>query len=114
MKRDWSTECGVRSAKLSRRELLRTSANGFGIVALSAMMSRQASALTTPRSALRTPHSALPTPHFQPRVKNVIFLFMDGGVSHVDSFDPNRSSMNWMASRSSNRRIPPRMAIANG
>ena len=26
--------------------------------------------------------------HFAPRAKRVIFLFMDGGVSHVDSFDP--------------------------
>ncbi len=28
------------------------------------------------------------TPHFAPRAKRVIFLFMNGGVSHVDSFDP--------------------------
>ncbi len=32
--------------------------------------------------------SAATRPHFQPRAKNVIFLFMSGGVSHVDSFDP--------------------------
>ncbi len=31
---------------------------------------------------------ALPRPHFAPKAKNVIFCFMDGGVSHVDSFDP--------------------------
>jgi hypothetical protein len=30
----------------------------------------------------------MPRPHFAPRAKNVIFCFMDGGVSHVDSFDP--------------------------
>lgn len=29
-----------------------------------------------------------PAPHFVPRAKHAIFLFMDGGVSHVDSFDP--------------------------
>lgn len=29
-----------------------------------------------------------PQPHYGPKVKNVIFCFMDGGVSHVDSFDP--------------------------
>jgi hypothetical protein len=29
-----------------------------------------------------------PGPHFRPRAKNIIFCFMDGGVSHVDSFDP--------------------------
>ena len=28
------------------------------------------------------------TPHFQPRAKRVIFLFMTGGVSHIDTFDP--------------------------
>jgi hypothetical protein len=27
-------------------------------------------------------------PHFRPKAKNVIFLFMTGGVSHVDTFDP--------------------------
>ncbi len=30
----------------------------------------------------------LPEPHFQPRAKNVVFCYMSGGVSHVDSFDP--------------------------
>ena len=32
--------------------------------------------------------ATLPQPHFAPKAKNVIFCFMDGGVSHVDSFDP--------------------------
>jgi hypothetical protein len=38
--------------------------------------------------AAAAPQAGLPRPHFAPRAKNVIFLFMDGGVSHVDSFDP--------------------------
>lgn len=29
-----------------------------------------------------------PQPHFKPRAKRIVFLYMDGGVSHVDSFDP--------------------------
>jgi hypothetical protein len=33
-------------------------------------------------------HGQPRTPHFAPRAKSVIFLFMDGGVSHLDSFDP--------------------------
>ncbi len=37
------------------------------------------------RSSIET---AAPRPHFPPQVRNVIFCFMDGGVSHVDSFDP--------------------------
>jgi len=63
---------------LSRRHLLRTSANGFGYLALSALLADGAAADTP----------AGPEPHFRPRAKNVIFCFMDGGVSHVDSFDP--------------------------
>src|SRR5688572_4289066 len=57
---------------MSRREMLRRSANGFGLLALNALLSRQSQAAT----------------HFAPRAKNVILLFMDGGVSQVDSFDP--------------------------
>jgi hypothetical protein len=53
----------------TRREMLAKCANGFGLFALNAMLAGAA-------------------PHFRPRVKNVILLFMDGGVSHVDSFDP--------------------------
>jgi hypothetical protein len=58
--------------------MLRRSANGFGLLAVSALMAD--------RTYADAP--ALPRPHFPPRAKNVIFLFMDGGVSHVDSFDP--------------------------
>lgn len=54
---------------LSRRQLLSRAAHGFGWLALNAL-------------------AAGPKPHFAPRAKNVILLFMDGGVSQVDSFDP--------------------------
>src|SRR5215218_5108907 len=69
---------GRAAAPLSRRELLRRSANGFGLVALSALLADEARGAVAPR----------PRTHFRPRAKNVIFCFMDGGVSHVDSFDP--------------------------
>jgi len=62
---------------LDRRQLLRNSAAGFGWLALADLLSREASAAPT----------GLPTPMFQPRVKRVIFLFMYGGPSHVDTFD---------------------------
>ena len=58
---------------ISRRELLRRSAHGFGWLALGALFARESRAAQ---------------PHFAPRAKNVILLFMDGGVSQVDSFDP--------------------------
>ena len=60
----------------SRRELLKASANGFGMLALSALMSE------------RGYGNPVAQPHFRAKAKNVIFCFMDGGVSHVDSFDP--------------------------
>jgi hypothetical protein len=57
--------------------MLQSSASGFGLVALAALGAEWGYTETT-----------RPTPHFRPRAKNVIFCFMDGGVSHVDSFDP--------------------------
>ncbi len=75
------------AAPLSRRELLKHSANGFGMLALSALMADRAYAgLADAPAAVPSPQST--NPHFPGRAKNVIFLFMDGGVSHVDSFDP--------------------------
>ena len=72
---------------MSRRELLASSANGFGLLALSALMAGDSAlAATVPASAAKAP--LITRPHFTPKAKNVIFCFMDGGVSHVDSFDP--------------------------
>ena len=73
---------GRRPFSLTRREMLASTANGFGMLALSGLFAKSGSAESNP---LRGP---LPRPHFPPKVKNVIFCFMDGGVSHVDSFDP--------------------------
>src|SRR6056297_1247251 len=64
----------------SRRDLLKGCAMGFGGVALQAMMAEQAGAAATNPLAPKTPH-------FAPRAKNVIFLYMDGGPSQVDTFD---------------------------
>ena len=61
---------------MTRREMLGRFSNGFGLFAATAMMGRAAVA-SGPR-----------TPHFRPRAKNVIFCYMSGGVSQVDSFDP--------------------------
>lgn len=67
---------------LTRRDLLATSANGFGLLALSGLMAEKAAGET------KAIPGTLPAVHFPARAKNVIFCFMDGGVSHVDSFDP--------------------------
>jgi len=64
---------------LSRREMLRTCAGGFGAVALSALFNDRAFASANPL--------APKPPHFPPKARNVIFLYMDGGPSQVDTFD---------------------------
>src|SRR4051812_18490519 len=63
---------------VNRRDLLKRTATGFGAVALSSLLARSTSAST----------AALPTSHFAPKAKRVIFLFMNGGPSHIDTFDP--------------------------
>ena len=63
-----------RSTPITRREMLQTCASGFGAVALTALCAEQAQPQVT-----GTHHPA--------RAKNIIFLYMDGGVSQVDSFD---------------------------
>jgi Protein of unknown function (DUF1501) len=66
----------------TRRDWLRLSANGFGLLALADLV-RAADTTIDPKNPL-----AGRTPHFNPRAKRVIFLFMHGGPSQVDTFDP--------------------------
>ncbi len=64
----------------SRREFLRQSGAGLGAVALATLLRKDG--LANPQTAASTGTD------FPPRVKRVIFLFMHGGPSHVDLFDP--------------------------
>jgi hypothetical protein len=66
--------------RLCRRALLRSAACGFGGLALQAMMSSIARAAGGPLAAR--------PPHYTPRASRVIFLFMQGGPSQLDLFDP--------------------------
>jgi len=58
--------------RVTRRDLLLRTANGFGAVALSAMLAEEGHASGT---------------HHPPKAKRVIFLYMDGGPSQIDTFD---------------------------
>jgi hypothetical protein len=69
---------------INRRQLLQRTATGFGATAFAALAARNAAASN---SGLRTQHSGL-SPHFPARAKRIIFLFMNGGPSHIDTFDP--------------------------
>lgn len=67
--------------KFSRRQALQTSAVGFGSLALASLLGETAG------GEVRDPGAAA-LPHFAARAKRVIFLFMSGGPSAVDTFDP--------------------------
>jgi Protein of unknown function (DUF1501) len=68
----------------TRRDVLRASACGFGQLVLAAMAGERARAESRPATGLIPPQA----PHFAPRARRIIFLFMWGGPSHVDLFDP--------------------------
>jgi hypothetical protein len=76
-----------RAELLSRRDMLAKCSTGFGTVALSGLMG--GGKVLASGTAATPPNPFAPRPtHFAPKVKSVIFCFMSGGVSHVDTFDP--------------------------
>ena len=75
---------------VSRRELLRASSTGFGGMALAAMLGEEqlrAAAASSSIGPAGAGPLAVKQPHFAPKAKRVIFLFMHGGPSQVDTFD---------------------------
>ena len=79
---------------LSRRELLKSASCGFGYLALAGLASELAVAETSTirnkagKQQEQFQGPLVPKlPHFEPRAKRVIFLFMQGGPSHIDTFD---------------------------
>jgi hypothetical protein len=67
----------------NRRDWLLRAGGGFGAVALSALLQREGASGESKVSALAARPGHLPA-----KAKSVIFLFMDGGPSHLDTFDP--------------------------
>src|SRR3954447_18000879 len=67
----------------TRRQMLRGMAGGFGMLGLAGMLGQQALA-----GSFGAASGSAVTRHLAPRAKRVIFLFMNGGPSHVDTFDP--------------------------
>ena len=75
------------SPPVTRREMLTTCSTGFGAVALATLLGDSAFGAEAVTSSEKNPFAAR-KPHFDAKAKSVIFLYMDGGVSQVDSFDP--------------------------
>jgi hypothetical protein len=72
---------------LSRREMLRRSGMGFGSLALGALLASRGELEAAGNTSFTNP-LAPRKPHFAPRAKRVVHLFMTGGPSQVDTFDP--------------------------
>lgn len=64
---------------MTRRDILSTLGSGFGALSLNTLM---------PPAPLPAAISAAKGPHFAPKAKHVIYLFLNGGPSQVDTFDP--------------------------
>ena len=67
----------------TRRDFLKHTSNGFGYLALAAMAQHDALRAATTSDGPLAPKN----PHFAPKAKRIIFLCMQGGPSHVDTFD---------------------------
>lgn len=67
----------------SRRDMLARAGAGFGALALQGLMSQRLVA-----DSASTQTVAMGAPHLTPRATNVIFVFLEGGPSHIDLFDP--------------------------
>src|SRR4051812_19877259 len=76
---------GPPSRPTSRRAFLQRAGGGFGALALASLLDRDG--LLHGEEKALNPLAPRP-PHFKAKARNVIFLFMSGGPSHVDLFDP--------------------------
>jgi uncharacterized protein (DUF1501 family) len=75
----------------SRRRFFRDCAGGIGTIALAELLARDGRAAGLPDVNPLAPKK----PHFAPKAKNVIFMFMEGGPSQMDLFDPKPELQKW-------------------
>ncbi len=69
---------------ITRRHVLQSTSTGFGWLAFNALHQQWANAAAPPKTL--NPLAPKP-PHFAPKAKRVIFMYMQGGPSHLDTFD---------------------------
>ncbi len=81
--------CGRMTLPMTRREMLARSGAGFGAVALAALAGQWQAVGGEASGGAGRENPLAPRPgHFPARARQVIFLYMDGGPSQVDTFDP--------------------------
>src|SRR6185295_6854692 len=83
-----STCCHRHETALTRREALLKSGSGVGALALAWLMSREQASAATNADRSGVNPLATRAPHFAPKAQRVISLFMQGGPSQMDTFDP--------------------------
>ena len=83
----------------TRRSFFRECAGGIGTIALAQLLEQEGRGATANVNPL-----APKPPHFPPKAKNVIFMFMEGGPSQMDLFDPKPALQKW-----SGKPLPPSM-----
>ena len=75
----------------SRRRVLESTALGFGYLALRSLFGDTNAMGQDPTGPSDGGLSGSSGPHLRPRAKRIVFLFMKGGPSHIDTFDPKPS-----------------------
>ncbi|MSU78668.1 MAG: DUF1501 domain-containing protein [Gemmataceae bacterium] len=80
---------------LTRRDLLQQTATGFGMLGLATLMSDQNLLAQAPSNNPLAPRPA----HFAPKAKRIIHVFMNGGPSQVDTFDPKPALVRYNGQR---------------
>src|SRR4051794_624863 len=76
------------SRATTRRQFLGRSTTGIGVMALASLLNKDLLAGAGSSSGALQTEGALGKLHFAPKAKRVIYLFMSGGPSHIDLFDP--------------------------
>ena len=95
--------CGRITPAFTRREMLLSSGAGFGALALGYLLQDKLAAQPGPARGSARPNNPLSAKqsHFAAKAKSVIFCFMEGGPSHIDTFDPKP-----LVNRLAGQRIP--------
>ena len=84
--KELSMDCSLSGLRMARREMLRRFACGFGYLAFWGLAAEELGAGDETAGSVNP--LAPRKPRFAAKAKRIIFLFMGGGVSHVDTFDP--------------------------
>jgi len=106
---DWSKSCNLHEMVGSRREFLKKSAFGFGTLPLIHLIDKESAseAQSDDNNPLTSTNPlGSKSPHFSAKAKSVISIFLQGGASHVDTFDPKP-----ILSRLDGQPVPPSFQV---